>query len=79
MGYKSILGEEECHDDLVSQSTYKCMTLTSQVYMMKVQDFMRHIKRNELTHQIFNDQVDHRRETIENFLHESKQAELKVR
>jgi len=27
MGLKSILGEEECHDDLISQSSYKTISL----------------------------------------------------
>ncbi len=53
MGEKSILGEEECHEELVSLSTYKCSTLTASVYKMRVQDFIRHIKRNETTQVIF--------------------------
>lgn len=79
MGIKSILGEEECHDDLISSSSYKCISLTGELYQMRVQDFMRHIKWNELTSEIFWEQVNQRWCTLDNFFNSALRAESNVR
>lgn len=53
LGEKTVLGEEDVYEEnLISSSSYWCISLKASVYKMKRCDFKRHIHSNETVKEV---------------------------